>query len=176
MQMNIELYSSEAEELYQLLVQNEWPYHANPKINPEKTKRAIGEGYYSNGRETYWLIVDDLKVGVIIIDDVEDTIPLFDIRLKKNARGKGIGVQALHWLQDYLFREKNKLRIEGYTRADNFAMRKCFTKAGFLKEGYLRNAWENEDGSISDSVLYAAIYEDWKNKIITPTKIDELPY
>ena len=176
MNVKVQLFSTEAEELSQLLGDNEWPYHSNPQINRGKIKKAIEDGYYSNGRETFWLIVDDQKVGIVIIDDIDDTIPLFDIRLDRNARGRGIGMIALHWLQEYLFGEKNKIRIEGYTRADNYAMRKCFTKAGFVKEGYLRNAWENEDGSISDSVLYAAIYEDWKNKVITPTKIDVLPY
>lgn len=80
------------------------------------------------------------------------------------------------WLKDYLFGEKQKIRIEGYTRADNLAMRKCFTKAGFVKEGYLRNAWENEDGTISDTVLYGAIFDDWKENRITQSKIDVLPY
>ena len=55
-------------------------------------------------------------------------------------------------------------------------MRKCFTKAGFVKEGYLRNAWENEDGTISDTVLYGAIFDDWKENKITQSKIDVLPY
>lgn len=75
-----------------------------------------------------------------------------------------------------MYSKKGKIRIEGYTRADNLAMRKCFTKAGFVKEGYLRNAWENEDGSISDTVLYASIFDDWKDNITTPIKLDEVPY
>ena len=53
---------------------------------------------------------------------------------------------------------------------------KCFTNAGFVKEGYLRNAWENADGTISDTVLYGAIKEDWQHKCITPIKMDELPF
>lgn len=55
-------------------------------------------------------------------------------------------------------------------------MRKSFTKAGFVKEGYLRNAWENADGTISDTVLYGAIYEDWKAELVTPIKMNEVPY
>lgn len=42
-----------------------------------------------------------------------------------------------------------------------------------MKEGYLRNAWENDDGTISDSVLFAAIYEDWKNNTITWAKLHD---
>ena len=132
--------------------------------------------FYHEAPETFWIILDEQKVGIIIIDDIEDTIPLFDLRLTEHARGKGIGVKSLLWLKDYLFGDKGKIRIEGYTRADNLAMRKCFTNAGFVKEGYLRNAWENEDGTISDSVLYASIFDDWKEKKITKTKLNELPY
>ncbi|MER1990155.1 MAG: GNAT family protein, partial [Solibacillus isronensis] len=122
------------------------------------------------------IIENEQKLGILIIDDIEDTIPLFDLRLSKEARGKGIGQKSLSWLKDYLYGEKGKIRIEGYTRADNLAMRKCFTKAGFVKEGYLRKAWENDDGTISDTVLYASIYDDWKDNKTTPIKLDEVPY
>ncbi|MBS0692016.1 GNAT family N-acetyltransferase, partial [Enterococcus faecalis] len=131
---------------------------------------------YADGRETFWIIENEEKVGLLIINDIDDTIPLFDLRLAASARGKGLGVKALKWMQDYLFGEKNKIRIEGYTRADNIAMRKCFTRAGFVKEGYLRNAWENSDGTVSDTVLYGAIYNDWKNATVTPNKMNEVPY
>ena len=72
--------------------------------------------------------------------------------------------------------EKEKIRIEGYTRADNIAMRKCFISAGFVKEGYLRNAWENSDGTIYDTVLYGSIFEDWQTGSITPSKMNNVPY
>ena len=55
-------------------------------------------------------------------------------------------------------------------------MRKYFTNAGFVKEEYLRKAWENHDGTVYDSVLYAAIFDDWENKTITNIDIDQYPY
>lgn len=174
--MEITKYNSENEELLDLLCSNSWPFHSKTKLDPASTNSAIEKGYYSDGRETFWIVENEQKVGLIIIDDIEDTIPLFDLRLTEEARGKGIGQKSLSWLKNYLYGEKEKIRIEGYTRADNLAMRKCFTKAGFVKEGYLRNAWENEDGSISDTVLYASIYSDWKENKITPIKIGEFPY
>lgn len=174
--LEIKKYNFENEELIDLLCSNHWPFHTKIQLDPAAIKRAIDKGYYSEGKETFWIIEKEQKVGIIIIDDIEDTIPLFDLRLTEEARGKGIGQKSLSWLQDYLYGEKGKIRIEGYTRADNLAMRKCFTKAGFVKEGYLRNAWENEDGSVSDTVLYASIYDDWKDKKTTPIKLDEVPY
>ncbi|MGN7476403.1 GNAT family N-acetyltransferase [Solibacillus silvestris] len=174
--MKITKFNSELDELVDLLCSNDWIFHTKPIINKEAVEQAVIKGYYTDGRETFWIAMDGEKVGIVIIDDIEDTIPLFDLRLTKSARGNGLGVKSLQWLKDYLYGEKGKIRIEGYTRADNLAMRKCFAKAGFVKEGYLRNAWENEDGTIADTVLYASIYEDWKQNKITPIKLDEYPF
>ncbi|WP_107943423.1 GNAT family N-acetyltransferase [Metasolibacillus fluoroglycofenilyticus] len=174
--MELTIFNGETEDLVQLLTGNEWPYHADLEVDANAVRKAIKKGYYADGRETFWIIEAGEKMGILIINDINDTIPLFDIRLAAKARGKGLGVKALKWLQNYLFGEKSKIRIEGYTRADNIAMRKSFTKAGFVKEGYLRNAWENADGTISDTVLYGAIYEDWKAGLVTPTKMNEVPY
>lgn len=174
--MKIQKFNLETEDLVELLCSNEWAFHSNPKIDQDAIRQAVKKGYYADGRETFWILFNGKKAGIIIIEDIEDTIPLFDLRLTKNARGNGLGVRALHWLKDYLYGEKGKIRIEGYTRADNLAMRKCFTNAGFVKEGYLRNAWENEDGTISDTVLYASIYEDWQQNKMTPTKLHDYPF
>ena len=172
----MQLFQSEAEQLATFFSENEWIYHTNPKRSRHEILSKVEEGYYSKGRETFWIIEDDEKLGVLMIDDIEDTIPIIDIRIAPASRGKGIGIKTLEWLKDYLFGQKGKNRIEGYTRADNLAMRKCFTNAGFVKEGYLRKAWENHDGTVYDSVLYAAILDDWKNKMITNIDIDQLHY
>lgn len=171
--MNIQKFNSEIEELVELLCSNVWPYHANARLERQSIRNAAEKGYYCDGRETFWIISEQQKVGILVIDDIDDSIPLFDIRLIENVRGKGIGVKVLQWLQGYLFGELEKIRIEAYTRADNIAMQKCFIKGNFVKEGYLRNAWENEDGTILDSMLFAAIYDDWKNNTITLPKLDD---
>lgn len=170
------LLTDEVDDLIQLYTQNNWPYHGTSKVTEVSIRKSYEEGYYQKDCETFWITDHGVKVGLLLIHDIDDTIPLFDIRLDEKYRGKGYGVKALKWLQDYLFGTKQKIRVEGYTRADNIGMRKCFSKAGFVKEGYLRNAWENADGTISDSVLYGAIKEDWTNNRITPTKMDAVPY
>lgn len=45
-----------------------------------------------------------------------------------------------------------------------------------MKEGYLRNAWENTDGTITDSILYVAIKEDWTLGRTTPIKMNDVPF
>ena len=174
--MNIQKYNNEKEELIKFLTGNEWPFHVNTIVNRESITKTIESGYYEDEKETYWMIDNGVKQGILIIEDIDDSIPLIDIRLAETARGKGYGKQALLWLKDYLFGELGKIRVEGYTRADNIGMRKCFTNAGFVKEGYLRNAWENKDGSVSDSILYAAILTDWKTNSITKPKFEDYPF
>lgn len=174
--MEFKLLTNEIDDLVSLMTCHTWEYHGNQLVTEEKVRKAFQDGYYKNDRETFWIMDYGVKVGILIINDIDDTIPLFDIRLDHRYRGKGYGVKSLTWLQQYLFEVKDKIRIESYTRADNHAMRKCFTKAGFVKEGYLRRAWENGDGTISDSVVYGAIQSDWKNNKITPIEIDKVPY
>ena len=174
--MMIQKYNNEKEALIEFLTTNEWPFHVNTIVNRESITKTIDSGYYEDEKETYWMIDNGVKQGILIIEDINDSILLIDIRLAEIARGKGYGKQALLWLKDYLFGELGKIRVEGYTRADNIAMRKCFTNAGFVKEGYLRNAWENKDGSVSDSVLYAAILADWETNSITKPKFEDYPF
>lgn len=174
--MEFKLFQSEIEDLVELLTKNQWEYHGNQIVKEESVRENFKKGYYQNDRETYWIIDNGTKVGIIIINDISDSIPIFDMRLAPNYRGKGYGTKTLIWLKDYLFGEKNKIRIEGYTRYDNFGMRKCFTKAGFVKEGYLRSAWENEDGTVSDCVVYGAIRSDWESGLTTPIKINDVSF
>ena len=174
--MEFKLFSNEINDLKAFLLTNSWDYHIHKNMKEETVQLLVEDGYYQDGRETYWIIDNNIKIGLICIEDIEDSIVSFDLRLDATYRGQGYGHHALRWLQNYLFGEKNKIRIEGYTRADNLSMRKCFTKAGFVKEGYLRNAWENADGSVTDSVLYSAIQSDWQNKTTTAIKLDDLAF
>src|SRR5690606_34311655 len=101
----------------------------------------------------------------------------FDLRIKRELRGKGIGVKTLNWLKEYIFNNFNDIkRIEGTTRADNFAMRKVFKKCGFLKEGHHRKSWETdglEYNEYPDAVVYGILRDDWQNNTVTPVNWDD---
>ena len=170
-------FENEYYDLVSLLTNNTWPYHPDPHPSGEQIVEAYQKGWYQEDKETIWIEKDKEKIGLIILHDITDTIPSFDIRLDKSVRGKGIGTLAVNWIVDYLFGlPDRKIRIEAYTRSDNLAMRKTCNKCGFVKEGYLRDAWENNDGSIADSVCYAFIRRDWENKEVTPIKLNEFPF
>ena len=53
------------------------------------------------------------------------------------SRGFGYGPKALRLITEFVFGlPEEKIRLEGHTRQDNFAMRKTFERAGFVKEAH----------------------------------------
>lgn len=58
-------------------------------------------------------------------------------------------------------------RGAGTTRADNHAMRRVFTKSGYVKECHYRDAWPAGD-RVYDSVGYAILRRDWETGTTTP--------
>jgi len=165
--------------LLQFLTSEEWPFHGNTRLLPEKAAKMIQDGLFegSNNR-TFW-IHDNAgeKIGLIRLfdlDDIEDGVPLFDLRLKARARGKGHGKVALQWLTDYFFETWPELdRVEGNTRSDNSAMKKLFRSCHYAKEGHFRRAWRNANGTALDSIHFAILRDDWKNKKVTPVPWDQ---
>ncbi|GIN85936.1 hypothetical protein J6TS2_23220 [Heyndrickxia sporothermodurans] len=173
--LQFRLFENESEELITFMLNNRWEFHSDPNPTREEIKRGIQNGWYKNDRQTFWVESSGQKMGLIIIHDFSDTIPLFDLRLSENYRGRGLGKACVKWLTNYLFQlSDKKIRIEAYTRADNYPMRKTLWNCGYVKEGYMRNAWENKDGTISDSVCYAIIRKDWENNVSTPIRLNEV--
>ena len=75
------------------------------------------------------------------------------LELAEDARGKGIGTQALKSGADYAF-ANGAHRIQGSTDEANIAMRRAFEKAGWKFEGVLR-ALFIEDGNPRDYFSFA---------------------
>lgn len=177
-QVQFKKLQQETDELIKLYTENSWSYHSTPSPSPQEIRDRLESGAFHDDKETYWIEKDGMKVGVIVMADIADTIPLlYDIRLTDNVRGQGLGHQCITWATDYLFStDETKFRIEAYTRADNYAMRKVFTKCGYAKEGYLRQSWEHDDGKIYDSVLYAALRSDWQTGHITTVNMNDVPF
>ena len=110
---------------------------------------------------SFWLIEDGYTVGLIrLLDlgDIGEGAPLFDVRIARRHRGRGLGRKATDWLVDHLFSTYPILhRIEANTRADNLAMQRVLTEAGFTHEGTLRQAWRRTDGLWSDAMIYGIL-------------------
>jgi RimJ/RimL family protein N-acetyltransferase len=160
-----------AEDLATFLTGDTWPFHGAPVVTADQARRWIAAGrYYADDNRAFWITVGDEHAGLIRLMDLGDGTPLFDLRLRGQWRGQGIGVQALRWLTAYLFSEFPAIRrIEGHTRQDNRAMRRAFRSAGYVKEAHHREAWPVDGGEVYDAVSYAILRRDWLAGTTTPT-------
>lgn len=115
---------------------------------------------------------------MIVIGGISDTMPmLYDVTVTKETRGKRIGTACVTCAIDYIFSSsKDKIRMEAYTRTDNYPMRKVFFNCNFQKESYLRHSWEKADGTVSDSFCYAIIRSDWEMGIRTAINLEDMPF
>lgn len=73
-----------------------------------------------------------------------------------SQRGKGYGVEAQQLLAEYLFATYNIIRVQASTDIENIPEQKALGKAGFTREGVIRQAqWRN--GAFHDLVLYSKL-------------------
>jgi aminoglycoside 6'-N-acetyltransferase len=78
------------------------------------------------------------------------------IHLVPEQRGQGLGAQAQAMLAQYLFDIYSVQRVEAETDVDNIAEHKSLEKAGFTREGVLRQAqWRA--GRWHDLVKYSKL-------------------
>lgn len=162
----------EQEQLIHFMTENTWPYHGHSHPGRDIIEKSIEEGgYESDDVKTFWVENEnEQKVGIVKIHDLQDEIPLFDLRIADESRGYGYGPRALRLVAEYVFNLKErKIRLEGHTRQDNLAMRKTFERAGFVKEAHLRNAWFSpKENSYYDAVTYGITRGDFDEGTTTP--------
>lgn len=167
----------EQEPLIHFLTTNIWPYHVNSHPGRELIEKAIEEGgYESDDVKTFWVESNNgEKLGVVQIYDIQDEIPVFDIRIAERHREQGYGLKTLGLITDYIFTlPDKKIRLEGHTRQDNVAMRKTFERVGFVKEAHFRKAWyAPKTEEYYDAITYGITREDYLEGITTPVGWDE---
>jgi RimJ/RimL family protein N-acetyltransferase len=169
--------TADTEQLVDLLTGETWPYHGPHGMSPDTVRRKVAEGDFdSESTRTFWIMADAERLGLLRIWDLADDTPMFDIRIRAAHRGRGIGVQAIAWLTEYVFTNfAIAHRIEGTTRQDNVAMRKVFRRCGYVKESHYRDAWAGAGGIVYDSIGYAFLRRDWASGTVTPVKWDDEP-
>ncbi|MGW9403645.1 GNAT family N-acetyltransferase [Arthrobacter sp. NPDC055585] len=162
--------SSESTALVQFLTSNRFPFHVLPVHSKESARKLVEDGrFWSSESVGFWIEDDGQRIGLVVLDDLEEDTPMFDLRLGEEYRGRGLGVEVLKELCAMVFeRFPEAVRFEGQTREDNIAMRRTFLRAGFLKEAHYRQGWPTADGTRLASVAYAILRQDWVNQEITP--------
>ncbi|MEV0474661.1 GNAT family N-acetyltransferase [Streptomyces prunicolor] len=84
------------------------------------------------------------------------------ISLRPGFRGRGLAVDVVEVLCTYGFTVRGLHRLQLETLADNTAMIRAASRAGFVQEGRLRRAaWVN--GEFIDEVILGLLAEEWNS-------------
>jgi RimJ/RimL family protein N-acetyltransferase len=162
--------------LFDLLCNEPWTHRVKVVMTEADVREELEKGIYTNEDVLTFLIeVDGEVAGYVRSDDLgsERTDPQLDFRLRERFRGRGIGQVALEFITREIFERYPKtIRIEGQTRQDNIAMRKVFTRGGYVMEAVYRKAWPG-NGEQYDGIGYAILRGDWQSGTTTPVDYSE---
>lgn len=180
--MNVELISissNDRNELAAFYSSEDWPFHSGPPLTPHVINQRWKKGHYTgDGIRTFWILADGRREGVIRLWDLgqgNDTeTPLFDIRIRSTARGRGIGTEAVRHLVKWVFTAyPAKTRIEATTRQDNVVMQSILRRIGFVKEAHYRQCWPGEHRRMYDCCGFGILRSDWEQEAATPVECSE---
>ncbi|MUK03452.1 GNAT family N-acetyltransferase [Vibrio cholerae] len=151
------------------LTSSTFPFHGIVSHTRESAQRSVDSGRFScDDSQGYWIDDDDGRHGVVVVEDLQDDTPMFDLRLAEGSRGRGIGTATLTALADLVFASPQQpRRLEGQTREDNLVMRRAFLSARFVQESFYRQGWPAGDGFVG-AVAYAMLRDDWQAGTTTP--------
>jgi len=89
--------------------------------------------------------------------------------LVPSERKKGYATEATQLMVDYLFLSKEIARIQAIVDVKNLASQRVLEKAGFQREGTVRDGYFNR-GEWRSEYLYSILRREWKEpKILTKT-------
>jgi RimJ/RimL family protein N-acetyltransferase len=87
--------------------------------------------------------------------------------LVQSERKKGYATEATQLMVDYLFLSKEIARIQAIVDVKNMASQRVLEKAGFQREGTVRDGYFNR-GEWRDFYLYSILRREWKEpKMLT---------
>ncbi len=75
--------------------------------------------------------------------------------------GRGKAAEAISLITEYAFMTLNLNKVKAGCYAGNKGSEKAFIKAGFVREGVLKNQWRTQ-GGFMDEILLGQWVEDWK--------------
>lgn len=109
-----------------------------------------------------------IPIGMLCIFGIsQDEMPhgngTLAISIASEYQGKGYGTEALRYLVDWAFRFGNLHSLRLQARSDNGGGLRAYEKAGFVREGCLREAmyW---DGEWFDVIEMSVLRREWEEK------------
>lgn len=156
--------------LIELLTSDRWPFHLDVEPTPASVEANLSHFQPSEEHAPHWIELGGARVGLVVLRDLEDPTPVFDLRLKSAYRRRGLGRASLEWLAREAFEVHGKHRLEGHTRADNRPMQALFARTpGWVLEGCFRQTWRDREAEVwRDALAYGLLAEDWRSGGRTP--------
>ncbi|WP_405020419.1 GNAT family N-acetyltransferase [Kitasatospora sp. NBC_00070] len=129
--------------------------------------RELAPARRADGRGIVFAVTENLTQRVVGVVELRCT----DWRLRSTeatyvtaawARGEGYAPEAVNGVAQWLFEDRDFLRLELRTAAGNTAGQQVAQKLGCISEGVLRSAWIVRDGeeSRTDLILWSLLPED----------------
>ncbi|MER5863656.1 GNAT family N-acetyltransferase [Kitasatospora sp. NPDC002040] len=129
--------------------------------------RELAPARRAEGRGIVFAVTEHLTQRVVGVVELRCT----DWRLRSTeatcvtaawARGEGYAPEAVNGVAQWLFEDRDFLRLELRTAAGNTAGQQVAQKLGCISEGVLRSAWIVRDGeeSRTDLILWSLLPED----------------
>ncbi len=116
-------------------------------------------------RYFFLIIAPDGKIiGESVINEIDWDLRCANFRIglyHMTGRGKGIGTWATEVTRDFAFEELHLHRLELDVYSFNPKAEKVYLKAGFKREGILRDAIMDGD-KYADDILMAILEDEWK--------------
>lgn len=114
----------------------------------------------------FFLIIapDGTIIGESVINEINWDLRCANFRIglfHKEVRGKGIGTWATEATRDFAFEELHLHRLELDVYSFNPRAEKAYLKAGFQREGVLRDAIR-DGGQYADDILMSILEGEWK--------------
>lgn len=155
---------------------HDWYRHADtarlmgefPRSLARRRVDAEAAGAAGEGRDWFAFVVclltDDRPIGrtdVFSIDRVNGSAA-FGIAIgERDARGVGLGTDAVNAVVDFCFGQLRLERLWLTTDSVNARAQRVYEKAGFVHEGRLRRAFY-QDGQFQDDIRMAMLRSEWE--------------
>jgi RimJ/RimL family protein N-acetyltransferase len=117
---------------------------------------------WAHGERAPFVIADaetDLALGLISLRVIADGTGSVGVSVFPEGRGRGVGSAALRLIARWALVESRFARIEAEADVANLASRRMIEKAGFSREGILRNHCETH-GVRHDCEMFALVRAD----------------
>ena len=113
----------------------------------------------------YFLIIspDNRIIGETVINEIDNQTKSANFRIgifQSSEQGKGIGTWAVETTRDFAFEILKLHRLSLDVFSFNTRAEKCYLKAGFKREGILRDAVLNGN-EYADDILMSILEDEW---------------